>query len=241
MERHSTRQLFLIAVAVLLACGQLAAAQGTPSANNNGLERVLNEMDAAAAHFKTAQASFLWDQYTQVVDEHDTQRGTIYFRRSPKEVQMAADVKEHNGKPDRKYIVYTDSSVQVFQPSIDQITKYNVGKNKSEVESFLVLGFGGRGHDLAKSFDLKYLGTEKVDGIDAAKLELTPKTASVRNNFNRIILWIDPARGVSVQQQFFSGVGDYRLAKYFNIKLNEKIPEDTFKIKKTSSTKIVTP
>jgi outer membrane lipoprotein-sorting protein len=232
--------LLLVAIPFLLIFTQLAVSQTGPSATN-GLERVLNEMDQAAAHFKTAQANFLWDQYTQVVDEDDIQKGTIYFKRSPKEVQMAADVKEHNGKQDKKYIVYTNNSVQVFQPAIDQITKYNVGKNKSEVESFLVLGFGGRGHDLAKSFDLKYLGTENVDGIDAAKLELTPKSASVRNNFNRIILWIDPARGVSVQQKFFSGAGDYRLAKYSNIKLNEHISDDVFKIKKTSSTKIVTP
>ncbi len=238
MERHCTNKLSVV-IAFLLICCQFAAAQGAP--NGNALEKVLNEMDAAAAHFRTAQASFFWDQYTKVVDEHDTQTGAIYFRRLPKEVQMAADVREHNGQTDKKYILYTDNSMQVYQPNIDQITKYNVGKNKSEVESFLVLGFGGRGHDLDKSFDVKYLGTEKVDGVDAAKLELTPKSVSVRNNFNRIILWIDQARGVSVQQQFYSPAGDYRLTKYSNIKLNERIPDDAFKIKKTANTKIVTP
>jgi outer membrane lipoprotein-sorting protein len=241
MERHCTKQLLFFAIALVLLCGQFAAAaQGAPN-GNNALEKVLNEMDAAAANFKTAQATFVWDQYTKVVDDLDTQKGAIYFRRQPKEMQMAADVTEHNGRTDKKHILYTDSSIQVFQPSIDQITKYNVGKNRAEVESFLVLGFGGRGHDLSKSFDVKYLKTEKVDNIEAAMLELTPKSASVRNNFNRIILWIDPVRGVSVRQQFFSPAGDYRLAKYSNIRLNEKIPDDAFKIKKTQSTKIVTP
>lgn len=241
MERHCTKHFLSFAIVLLLLCCQFAAAAQGAANGTNALEKVLNDMDAAAAHFKTAQAAFLWDQYTKVVDEHDTQKGSIYFRRMPKEVQMAADVREHNGQTDKKYILYTDSSVQVFQPGIDQITKYNVGKNKAEVESFLVLGFGGRGHDLPKSFDLKYLGTEKVDNIDTAKLELTPKSVSVRNNFSSIILWIDQARGVSVQQQFFSPAGDYRLAKYLNIKLNEKIPDDAFKIKKTQNTKIVTP
>jgi len=153
---------------------------------------------------------------------------------------MAANITSHNGQPDKKYVLYTDSTIQVFQPSMDQITKYEVGKNKSEVESFLVLGFGGGGHDLLQSFDVKYLGTEKIGNTDTAKLELTPHSASVRNNFNRIILWINPENGVSLQQQLFSPSGDYRLARYSDIKLHERIPDDVFKIKKNASTKIVT-
>ena len=66
-----------------------------------------------------------------------------------------------------------------------------------------MLGFGGRGHDMLKSFQVKYLGEDKVDGVDTAKLELVPEAASVRNNIDHIILWIDPTRGISVQQQFF--------------------------------------
>lgn len=229
------RAFLLNALVVLLSCA-FAAAQ----AGGDPLEKVLSQMDRAAANFKTAQADFDWDQYTKVVDEHDSQRGTIYFRRESKGVQMAADINKHNGQPDKKYVLFTDSTVQVYQPSIEQCTKYNVGKNKSEVESFLVLGFGGGGHDLKKSFDVKYGGAEKVGDIETQKLELTPKTAAVRNNFNRIVLWIDPAQGVSVQQQLFSPSGDYRLAKYSNIKSNKNIAADVFKLK-TANTKCVSP
>ena len=49
-------------------------------------------MDKAAADFKTAQTDFAWDQYQKVVDEHDLQKGTMYFRRQNDEVQMAADI-----------------------------------------------------------------------------------------------------------------------------------------------------
>lgn len=225
------RALLLNGMIALLCCA-FAAAQG-----NATLDKVLTQMDTAAAGFKTAQADFVWDQYTKVVEEHDKQTGTIYFRRDQKGVQMAADINH----PDKKYVLFTDNNVQVYQPNMNQVTKYNVGKNRSEVESFLVLGFGGRGHDLLKSFDVKYLGAEKVDGIDTQKLELTPKSASVRNNFNRIVLWIDPTRGVSVQQQLFSPSGDYRLAKYSNIKMNQNISGDTFKLKTKPGTQIISP
>lgn len=230
------RALLLNLVVVILCCS-FAAAQ----AGGGSLEKVLGDMDRAAATFKTAQADFDWDQYTKVVDEHDSQKGTIYFRREAKGMQMAADINKHNNQPDRKYVLFSGSTVQVFQPAIDQITQYDVGKNKSEVESFLVLGFGARGHDLLKSFDVKYSGAEKIEGIDTQKLELTPKSAAVRNNFSKITLWIDPAQGVSVQQQLMSPSGDYRLAKYSNIKLNKNLPPDVFKVKKTPNTKVVTP
>lgn len=225
------RALLLNGMIVVLCCA-FVAAQG-----NATLDKVLTQMDTAAAGFKSAQADFVWDQYTKVVDERDNQKGTIFFRRDQKGVQMAADITQ----PDKKYVLFTDNNVQVYQPSMNQVTKYNVGKNRSEVESFLVLGFGGRGHDLLKSFDVKYVGAEKVDGTDTQKLELTPKSASVRNNFNRIVLWIDPARGVSLQQQLFSPSGDYRLAKYSNIKLNQNIAADIFKLKTKPGTQIISP
>ena len=204
---------------------------------NADLERVLGQMDNAAAKFRSTEAIFVWNQYAKVVDETDTQKGRIYFRRNGGDTQMAADVME----PDKKYVVYSEGKVQLYQPKIDQVTVYNTGKDKAAVESFLVLGFGGGGHDLLKSFDVKYVGTETVDGVETAKLELTPKSEKLRNTFARILLWIDPARGISVQQQFFEPSGDYRLAKYSDIQLNQKIPDQAFKLKTTGKTKVVSP
>jgi outer membrane lipoprotein-sorting protein len=222
---------FLIwVVHVLIA--QAAWAQQTP------LQQVLSQMDQTAANFRTTQATFVWDQYQKVVDETDTQKGTVYFRRSGNEVQMAADISD---PAPPKYVLFTDSKVEVYQPKIDQVTRYNTGKERSAFEGFLVLGFGGSGRDMLKSFDVSYIGTEKVDGIDTAKLELVPKSVKVRNTFDRIWLWIDLARGVSVQQQLFAPSGDYRLAKYSDIQLNQKIPEDRFKLKTTGKTKVVSP
>lgn len=209
-------------------------AQGSDSA---AFEKVLNQMDATAKNFRTAQADFVWDQYTKVVDEHDLQKGKVYFRRTGNEIQMAADVIQ----PDKKYVLFTDGKVELYQPKIDQVTSYSAGKNRAEVESFLVLGFGGGGHDMQKSFDVKYLGTENLNGAETAKLDLVPKSTKIRNNFQHITLWIDPQRGVSVQQQLFEPSGDYRLAKYSNIELNQKISDSVFKLKTTGKTKFVSP
>lgn len=222
----------------MVCLAALAVGAPTDSPPDAALEKVLGQMDSAAEKFHTTEASVVWDQYQKVVDEHEEQKGKVYFRRSANEIQMAADITE----PDQKYVLFNGSKVQVYQPKIDQVTAYNTGKNREEFESFLVLGFGGRGHDMLKSFDVKYLGNESVEGTDTVKLDLVPKTTSVRNNVAHIVLWIDPARGISVQQQFFFGnSGDFRLARYFGVKVNEKIPDSVFKLKTTGKTKFISP
>ena len=244
MKRLQSLWRLVLAISVLAAPSAFAAAAFAAAAfaapadapADAALDKVLGQMDTAAENFHTTEASFVWDQFQNVVDEHEEQKGTIYFRRARKEIQMAADITE----PDQKYVLFNGSKVQVYQPKIDQVTVYDTGKNRDAFESFLVLGFGGRGHDIPKSFDVKYLGNETVEGVETAKLDLVPKAANVRNNIDHIILWIDPVRGISVQQKFFFGTsGDYRLAKYSGIKMNEKISDSVFKLKTTGKTKIV--
>jgi outer membrane lipoprotein-sorting protein len=214
-----------------------ASQAGAKSSNGGGLEHVLAEMDKAADGFKNAQADFVWDQFSKVVNDHDFQKGVIYYRVVNKDVQMAADIRE----PAKKYVLFAKGNVDVYQPDIEQVTEYSAGKNKADFESFLVLGFGGRGHDLQKAFDVTYSGEETVDGVKADKLKLVPKAQRVRGMFAQIVLWIDSTRGISVQQQFTEPSGDYRLAKYTNIKLNQKMGDEVFKLKTTGKTKIVKP
>ena len=160
LTMRSILKTTLTSVALWVAVATIAQAQS--------LEAALNAMDQAAGNFRTAQCDFVWDQYQKVVDDHDYQKGTMYFRRQGNDVQMAADITA----PDKKYVLFTGALVSVYQPSIDQVTEYNPGKNKADFESFLVLGFGGRGHDLEKSFDVNYAGMEQVQGVNAAKLEI---------------------------------------------------------------------
>jgi len=208
-----------------------ASAQSTTD-----LESVLKQMDATSANFRTADASFTWMQYNALVNDVDlTQKGKIYFRRTGKCIQMSADFTE----PDVRQVIFADGKVQVYQPKTEVVDVYDASAHRDEFESFLVLGFGGGGHDMQKSFEVKYLGEEKVDGVTAAKLDLIPKSASIKNNFEHILLWIDPKLGLSLQQKLFETSGDYRLAKYSEIRTNQKLNETVFKLKTSGRTKTV--
>jgi len=218
----------------LLGCLLFCASLAAPAQN---LDAVLTSMDRAAASFHSVQTDFNADMYQKVVNEHDYQKGTMYFRKQGDSIEMAANITD----PDKKYVVFSNGVVSYYQPSINQVTEYNAGKNRAEVESYLVLGLGGGGHALTNSYDVQYAGMEQVQGVSAAKLALTPKSQRVHNMFQTITLWIDPARGVPVQQRFDEPSGDYRITKYSDIRINQKLPNDAFKLKTDSHTKVVKP
>lgn len=218
------------------------------SADPAALDAVLKKMDGVAANFHSTQAEFEWDNYERVIDEvDDIETGTIYFRRSGKEVEMMAEVKKAGSslaslKPEPKYVLFANGKIRMYQPKPDQVTEFDLGKNRSDFEGYIVLGFGGSGQDLLKAFDVTYVGPETINGVATAKLQLIPKSEKVKNTYKQIFLWIDLDRGISVQQQLIQPQGDYRLAKYSNIQINgKKIPDDVFKLHTTSKTQTIVP
>ena len=249
MHPNRIALIFVIAPVIALACSLLVFAtvpQPKP-ADSGSLEAVLKKMDAAAASFRTTQAEFEWDTYERVIDEiDDVETGTIYYRRSGKEIEMMADVKMAGSdltklKPEPKYVLFSKGKIRMYQPKPDQVTEFDLGKNRADLESYVVLGFGGSGGDLVKTFDVAYVGPETINGIATAKLKLVPKSEKVRNTYKEIFLWIDLDKGISVQQQAFQPGGNYRLAKYSSIRVNEKISDEVFKLKTTSKTQTISP
>jgi len=220
----------------LVTSGQQTASAAAAGASGD-LSTVLAKMNQSSKGFKSAQGDFEFQSYQKLTDDTDTQNGRIYFRKTGKGVDAAFDVA---GKAP-KQVVYKDGKLQIFEKKINQVTERNVGKNKSDVEAFLSLGFGASGDELQRDYAVKMDDWETVDGVKTAKLDLTPKKEKVQQTYNRIILWIDPERDVLLKQQFFEHSGDYRIAHYTNMKLNEKISDDVFRVKTNSNTKTVKP
>ena len=65
-----------------------------------------------------------------------------------------------------------------------------------------MLGFGASGSELEGKWDIKYLGTEKIDNVTTDKLELVAKDPDVRKNISKVTIWLDTARAVSLQAAF---------------------------------------
>jgi outer membrane lipoprotein-sorting protein len=229
--------LLCLVLVAMLGKGQNPAPASSPSSAEPELETVLSQMDTTSMTFKSAQADFDWDNYQKVVDETEKQKGRVYFRRQGRDVEAMFEITS----PAPKQVLFKSGKLLLYNPKIDQITEYEAGKNKSDVEGFLSLGFGARGHDLLKSYDVKMTGWETTDGVKTAKLELVAKSQRVRNMFSKFVLWIDIKQDVPIRQQVLEPSGDYWLAHYRDIKRNSRIPDSVFRIKSTPNTKTVRP
>lgn len=201
------------------------------------LARVLHELDVSAAGFHSTSASFQFDSYqTDPIPEKDTQKGTAYYERKGTAFQMSAHIVEMNSKPVPRTYTYSGGALRLFEPLLDQVTTI---KSAGKFESYLMLGFGASGKDLADKWDIKYLGPETIDGVKTEKLELIAKDPTVRKNLPKVTVWLDTARGVSLKQIFDQGQGQTRVCVYFNIKLNQLLPADAFKFKTDAKTQFI--
>ena len=238
--RFGIKLVFAASIALVIA-----VARGAYAAPQDDLNTVLRRLDAAAAGFHSTSADFEFvTVQTDPVYDKDTQKGTVYYKRSGKSFQMAAHIRtEANGegkdKPVPKDILYSGGKVTLYEKLTDEVHVRDAAK----YESYLLLGFGAGGKELADKWEIKYLGTESLnDGktaIPTEKMELLAKDPDVRKMFPKVTIWVDPARAVSLKQVFDEGQGQSRTCLYFDIKLNLAIPDSEFTIKTDSQTKTV--
>lgn len=214
-----------------LCLGWAILLPGGVRAQSADVEQVLTQLNAAAAKFSSAQADFIWDQFTAAVQDHDLQTGTISFERKKGVTRMNAELKQDNGKPAPKSVVYDGGQVQIYTPGIKQLMVMKAGANRGQWESFLTLGFGGSGDDLKTNWKVSLQGTEKIDGVSVAKLDLVPNEQKVLDMFTHVTIWVDPTRSVSYKQVFYQPSGDTRTATYTKIRYNVPLPASVFQIK----------
>jgi outer membrane lipoprotein-sorting protein len=228
------RKLYLAALMYLAALIAVAMLPGRVVFAADDVQQILHELDDAAAKFRSTSADFQFDSVmTDPIPDTDTQKGTVYYERKGNEFQMAAHIKELNGKPVPKIYSYVGGRLRLYEPMINQVTTIT---RAGDYGSYLMLGFGASGAALAEKWDIKSLGQETIDGVKTEKLELTAKDPNVRKNLPKVTIWMDTSRGVSLRQVFDEGQGQHRDCHYFNFKMNQPLPGDAFTAKTDSKT-----
>jgi outer membrane lipoprotein-sorting protein len=221
-----------------VAMGAVALSASAQAANDAQLTKVLAQLDAASARFKSAQADFSWTQYTAIVQENDVQKGTIAFRRDGSDVEMVVHVKTDNDQPAPKDVLYKNGELDLYQPTIHQETVLSAGKDRQSFEGYATLGFGASGKALTASWDITDEGTDTIDGTKVDKLNLVPKHPSANEMFTHIEIWIDPETATSKKQVFYTSSGDTRTTLYSGLKMNSA-PESLFTLKVPHGTQVI--
>jgi outer membrane lipoprotein-sorting protein len=221
---------------LLLASAALLFAVTSPHLAAQDLKTVLSKLDTAAANFHTVSADFQFDSFqTDPVPDKDVQKGTIYYQRTGKNFQMAAHIDQENDKPVPKTYTYSKGVFRLYEKLPNQVTTYKNDK----LASYLLLGFGASGKEIADKWDITYDGQEKLNGVNTDKLELVAKDPNVRKNVLKITVWMDTAHAVSLKQMMDQGQGQSRVSVYFNFKLNQPLPSDAFTFKTDNKTTFV--
>ncbi|HZC66313.1 MAG TPA: outer membrane lipoprotein-sorting protein [Candidatus Dormibacteraeota bacterium] len=214
--------LAISAVLVAFATSQAAVSQA-PQPVHWTTATVLAWMDKSAQGFHSLTAHIEHVKYTAVVSDTSTESGDMFVRRDDK---LRIDF--HS--PDKRTVLRNGDTLFVYTPKINRVEEYDLGKNRAMVDQYLLLGFGTRSAEVQKSYDVAVTGEEELDGQKVVVLELTPKSADVRRQITKIVMWVDEAKWLPLQEKFIEATeGDYFLARYTDLKENLKFPDSKFK------------
>ncbi len=207
-----------IVFAVLLS-PLLPAQQPSPQ-----LAATLAKLDQASARFTSVQADFHKVSYNHFLKSEDNQQdGRIYFTREHNATQMGLLTTGPQGRT----VEFKNGTLRLFNPGLncfDPVTRPGI-------ETYLTLGFGGSGKDLANAWNITDLGPETLDGTKVEKLDLVARDPAVLANIKKVTLWIDTARGITLKQVLLSPSTDLQTATYTHIRLNEKVDTKPFTFK----------
>jgi len=196
-----------------------AANQNKPNWN---VQNVLRQLDEQARDFSSLSADVERTKVTIVVNDRSTEDGTILVRGD----KMLLDMKT----PDARTVLRNGDNLYIYTPGLKRVEEYNLGKSRSLVDQFLLLGFGTGGKELEKAYLVAVLREEKLEDKKTVELELTPKAQQVRDQIAKIEIWLDETTWLPVQQQFVeAGSGDYSIVRYSKVVRNPNISDADFK------------
>jgi outer membrane lipoprotein-sorting protein len=214
--------LAITVVLIALATSQTVVAQ-VPAPVHWTTATVLAWMDKSAQGFHSLTAHIEHKKYTAVVSDTSTESGDMFVRRDDK-LRIDFD------KPDKRTVLRNGDTLFIYTPKINRVEEYDLGKNRATVDQYLLLGFGTRSAEVQKSYDVAVTGEEELDGQKVVLVELTPKSPDVRRQITKIVMWVDEAKWLPLQEKFFEATeGDYFLAHYSDMKENLKFPDSKFK------------
>ena len=201
-----------------------AAGLGAPAADP-ALDAVLARLDQASANFKGLTAEIRKMSHTDVVNVDDVNSGTIIVKRvNSHDTRIRIELTDP-----QQTVTIGAGKAQVFKPKTNEADEVELGKNRGLVDQFILLGFGSNSADIKNAYSVTLGGADSVNGEKATRIVLLPKDPEVLKHIKRCELWVSD-KGLTVQQKFHTGGGDYVLSTYSGMKLNPIIADKDLKL-----------
>jgi outer membrane lipoprotein-sorting protein len=219
------RNSLITSLQIVLAAAMAAefGVSAIPRRHPTDLTEILAHMNEASKRLKTVSANLEYTKFTALVDDKSTESGQLFYRKG-KTPEIRIDFQ----KPEPKVLLFTKNRGEIYYPKINQIQEYDVAQNSGLVQQFLLLGFGTDTAELKKSYSIKYLQEEDLEGDTTAVLELVPRKPNPATQIAKIQIWISEESWLPTQQKFFQNSGDYLIAHYANVRVNRDLPNSKF-------------
>jgi outer membrane lipoprotein-sorting protein len=201
------------------------------------LSNVLGRMDAAAQNFHALSADMKRVQFTAVINEASEMQGVMRLKRVKNGTTGVVEFQQ----PEQRTVYVNGHNVQIYYPKANTVEIYDASKYTSNIDQFLLLGFGTSSADLKKSYDLKAAGTETVSGMPTTRIELMPKTDELKKLITKIELWVPEGQANPIQEKVTEPSKNYELVTYSDIKVNPALPDSAFELKLPPKVKKIYP
>jgi outer membrane lipoprotein-sorting protein len=221
----------------LLCLALLSAALPPTFLRAESLTDVLARMDQAAADFRSLTAKMKRLQYTAVLSESTEMEGVVRLRRDKAGITGIVEFQ----KPDPRTVFIKGKTVQIFYPKANSVEEYDTSKYVSNIDQFLLLGFGTTSAELRKSYDIKSGAVETVAGVRATRLELTARSADLKKLVTKIELWFPEGQANPIQEKVTEPSNNYELVNYADIIVNPSLPDSAYQLKLPSGVKKIYP
>jgi outer membrane lipoprotein-sorting protein len=196
-------------------------------AHAEDLRPVLARMDTGAAGFRSISANIRRVSFTALINDRLEETGTCKFYKQRSDVRVLVEL----SKPDERAIAFAGRKVQIYTAKSNIVQEIDLGRQKGQIDRYLLLGFGTSGKELAREYTVKYGGEEAVSGQKATRIELVPRSDEVRRQFSKMELWIADPFGYPVQQKLHEPSGNYLTVTYTGVKLNSDLSPEQLSLR----------
>ncbi|HEV2200577.1 MAG TPA: outer membrane lipoprotein carrier protein LolA [Bryobacteraceae bacterium] len=201
------------------------------------LADVLARMDRSARDFHSLTAKMHRVQFTAVLGESNSMEGLMRLRRAKGGTVGVVEFQP----PDPRTVFVNGKDIQIYYPKANSVEIYDASKYVSNIDQFLLLGFGTTSAGLMKSYDAKLGGVETISGKMCTRVDLTPLSAEMKRLIAKIELWIPESDGNPVREKVTEPSKNYELVDYSEIQLNPALPDAAFELRLPAGVKKIYP
>ena len=199
---------------------------GALTAADLDLDQVLDRLSKSTSRLRSFEAKISIRNWTDLLDEFDQgEKGRLILLRKDGKTFIRRQI----DKPQTSILVVNKGQAIFYQPLIKQAVFYNSGGRKDGAANLFLAFTSGR-QKLEKDYQPRLLGREMVGASHAYVLELTPRAEEARNQFSRVIFYLDPDLWLPVRQDIIQPNRDYQRIEFSDYQINPDVPMSTFKI-----------